>query len=83
MAERMSVGFAVFSQHINDAAAKAGDLFVRTLSQETWDRELEPYARNGIMALFEKDFAFCMGFYAIAVMLTVNGDAEVIWKGVR
>ena len=78
MTERMSVGFAVFNQHISDAAAKARDLFIRTFGQETWDRELEPYARNGIMAIFEKDFTFYTGFYAIAVMLIVNGDVEVI-----
>lgn len=59
-------------------------VMVRRWGDRTWESggltagELEPNARNGIMAIFGKDFTFYSGFYVIAVMPTVNGNLEVI-----
>ena len=77
MTGRMDPGFALFNYHVNDAAEKAKELFIRTFGEEKWQAEIQPFVDTGVMAILNEPVTFYTGFYVAAVTLIVNGDVDV------
>lgn len=49
----MSLPFALFNLHINDASEKAKKAFIKRFSQEEWDKSIQPFHDKGIMSIFD------------------------------
>lgn len=49
---RMSNGVSVFNLHVNNAGARADAEFIAQFGRETWEREIEPFHKAGIMSIF-------------------------------
>jgi hypothetical protein len=54
MAEVMTLDFALFNYHINNARKKAKKAFIKRFSQKDWDKEIQPFEDAGIMSIFDK-----------------------------
>lgn len=53
-AERMSVDFAVFNCHMNNAKKRADEEFIAQFGREKFDKVMGPIHRKGIMSIFHK-----------------------------
>lgn len=50
--KRMDQYFAVFNLHVNKAGERADREFVAQWGQKRYDRHIQPYRSDGIMAIF-------------------------------
>lgn len=74
----LAMPVAVFNGHVNDAAAKAKEVFIRHFGQEGWDVYLQAHEEQGIMSVFNAPPTFHVMFYVTLVTAIANGDVDVI-----
>lgn len=53
--ERMSLHFAVFNLHVNDADKRADEEFVAQFGVEMFYEHIAPFYEEGIMSMFDAD----------------------------
>jgi hypothetical protein len=78
MKEIMDISFAVFNRHINNAGDRAKMAFIKRFGQEVWDKEIEPFEKQGIMTLFHTEPNTYTEWYTEVVGVLVNEDRVTV-----
>lgn len=70
--QNMDVYFAVFNCHVNNAKTKAVRRFNKKFGKETFNKEIRPFIKNGIMSMFHTEPNKYTKYFAETIQEIVN-----------